>query len=326
MLASTVDHDLLLRVQQLQRMARETPVIPLEMEGIRLHAKLEFQNPFGSLKDRAALWILKSAIERGEVTSRTTVVESSSGNFASALAFFCRMLRIAFVPVIDPNITGSYENFLRRTCAQVVKVEERDDTGGFLKTRLAKIEELRRTLPNAFWTNQYGNPDNTAAHFNTTGLEICKAFEGRSLDYVFLGVSSGGTISGVSRRVKQHFPDAKIVAVDAEGSVIFGGPPKKRYIPGIGSSIVPPLVSKALIDQVIHVPERDTAAACQELLFKHGLFVGGSSGTVYAAIQKELPRIRSASNPPNAIFLCADRGSAYLDTVYDPEWVKRLHD
>ena len=151
--------------------------------------------------------------------------------------------------MIDPNITGSYENFLRRTCAQVVKVEERDDTGGFLKTRLAKVEELCRTLPHAFWTNQYGNPDNTDAHYNTTGLEICNAFEGKSLDYVFLGVSSGGTISGVSKRVKQHFPNAKIIAVDAVGSVIFGGPPKKRYIPGIGSSIVPPLVSKAMIDR-----------------------------------------------------------------------------
>jgi len=326
MLASAVDHDLLHRVQLLQRMARETPVVRLDFEGLKLHAKLEFQNPFGSLKDRAALWIIKAAIERGEVTAQTTVVESSSGNFASALAFFCRMLKIAFIPVIDPNITGSYENFLRRTCAQVVKVEERDDTGGFLKTRLAKVEELRRTLPHAFWTNQYGNPDNTDAHYNTTGLEICKAFEGSSLDYVFLGVSSGGTISGVSKRVKQHFPNAKIIAVDAVGSVIFGGPPKKRYIPGIGSSIVPPLVSQAIIDQVIHIPERDTATACQELLFRHGLFVGGSSGTVYAAIQKEAPHIQSATHPPNVVFLCADRGSAYLDTVYDPEWVKRLHD
>jgi cysteine synthase A len=326
MLAPQVDRDLLHRLQQLQRMARETPVVRLDFEGLQLHAKLEFQNPFGSLKDRAALWILKAAIERGEVTSQTTVVESSSGNFASALAFFCRMLKIAFIPVIDPNITGSYENFLRRTCAQVVKVEERDDTGGFLKTRLAKVEELCRTLPHAFWTNQYGNPDNTDAHYNTTGLEICKAFEGKSLDYVFLGVSSGGTISGVSKRVKQHFPNAKIIAVDAVGSVIFGGPPKKRYIPGIGSSIVPPLVSKAIIDQVIHIPERDTATACQELLFRHGLFVGGSSGTVYAAIQREAPKLQSATNPPNVVFLCADRGSAYLDTVYDPEWVKRLHD
>ena len=95
MLAPQVDRNLLHRLQQLQRMARETPVVRLDFEGLQLHAKLEFQNPFGSLKDRAALWILKAAMERGEVTSQHHGGQSSSGNFASALAFFCRMLQPA---------------------------------------------------------------------------------------------------------------------------------------------------------------------------------------------------------------------------------------
>ncbi len=315
------DTELLGEVLRLQRMLRETPVVELSKAPLHLFAKLEYQNPFGSLKDRAAYWILKRAVERGDVRAGSTIVESSSGNFASALAFFCRMLGLRFIPVIDPNITPSYEAFLRRACETVVKVEERDDTGGFLKTRLRKVEELCATVPNAFWTNQYGNPDNMDAHYQLTGAELCRAFD--RMDYLFLGVSSGGTISGVSRRVREHFPKAKIIAVDVEGSVIFGGPPRKRYIPGIGSSIVPPLVQQAVIDEVVMISERDTAAACTELLYEHGLFVGGSSGTVYAAI-KRLAQTVKGGPAPRVAFLCADRGTAYLETVFNPQWVARL--
>jgi N-(2-amino-2-carboxyethyl)-L-glutamate synthase len=318
------DTILLEKLQRLQRMLRETPVLELTRAPLRLFAKLEYQNPFGSLKDRAAYWILKRAVERGEVTQESTIVESSSGNFASALAFFCRMIGLRFVPVIDPNITPSYEAFLRRACETVVKVDERDDTGGFLKTRLRKVEELCASIPGAFWTNQYENPDNMDAHYQLTGAELCRAFD--RLDYLFLGVSSGGTISGVSNRVRERFPRCRIIAVDVEGSVIFGGPPRKRYIPGIGSSIVPPLVKRAVFDEVVMISEKDTVAACQALLHEHGLFVGGSSGTVYAAILRLARSLESQppAEPPTVAFLCADRGTAYLETVFNPQWTARL--
>jgi len=302
-------------------MLRETPVVPVKLDGVRLFAKLEYQNPFGSLKDRAAFWILKSAIERGQVVPGSTIIESSSGNFALALAHLSRLLDLNFVPVIDPNITETYESSLRRLCRTVVKVDTRDDTGGFLKTRLRKVEELLAELPNSFWTNQYGNPDNMAAHYRLTGEEICRAVP--DLDYLFVGVSSGGTVSGLSRRVKAHNPNVRVVAVDAEGSVIFGGPPKRRYIPGIGSSIVPPLVGEALIDEVVMIPEAETVVACRELLERHGLFVGGSTGTVYAAVKRYLPKFER-DRTPTAVFLCADRGSAYLDTLFNPEWATKL--
>src|SRR6266404_1915609 len=127
---------LVTRLEQLRKTLRPTPHVPLAMEGMNLFAKLEYVNPVGSIKDRPALWILKRAAERGEICDETTVIESSSGNFAVALAAFTRLLGLRFIPVIDPNISGNYESFLRRLCPKVVKVEERDDTGGFLKTRL----------------------------------------------------------------------------------------------------------------------------------------------------------------------------------------------
>src|SRR6266542_1112534 len=232
---------LVARLEQLRRTLRPTPHVPLAVEGMRLFAKLEYVNPVGSIKDRPAFWILKRAAERGEIGEETTVVESSSGNFASALATYTRMVGLKFIPVIDPNISGAYESFLRRVCPRVVKVEERDDTGGFLKTRLEMVKHLCATIPNAYWTNQYGNPDAVEAHYELTAGEICADFD--SLDYVFLGVSTAGTIAGVSRRLKEHYPNIRVIAVDTEGSAIFGGAPRKRHIPGVGSSIVPQLLS-----------------------------------------------------------------------------------
>jgi cysteine synthase A len=257
------------------------------------------------------------------------VIESSSGNFAVALATFTRLIGLRFIPVIDPNISATYESTLRRLCPDVVKVEERDDTGGFLKTRLAMVKHLCATIPNSFWTNQYDNPDAVEAHYELTAGEICAEFD--TLDYAFIGVSTAGTIAGVSQRLKKRYPNIRIIGVDTEGSVIFGDRPRKRHIPGIGSSIVPPLLAHAVIDDVVHIPERETAAACRELLDVHGLFAGGSSGTAYAAVKRYAEKISgsaavngSQAGRPTVLFLCADRGTPYLDTVYNPSWASKL--
>jgi 2,3-diaminopropionate biosynthesis protein SbnA len=309
------------RLELLRNTLRPTPHVPLAMKGMDLFAKLEYVNPVGSIKDRAAYWILQRAAERGEIGEETTVIESSSGNFAAALAAFTHLVGLRFIPVIDPNISSTYESFLRRICPTVVKVEERDDTGGFLKTRLEKVKQLCATIPNAYWTNQYGNPDAMEAHYELTAGEICADFD--ALDYVFIGVSTAGTIAGVSRRLKAHYPGIQVIAVDTEGSAIFGGALRKRNIPGLGSSIVPPLLAHAQIDDVVLIPERETVQACRELLTTHGLFVGGSSGSAFAAIKRFAARM-PADEHPTVLFLCPDRGTPYLDTVFDPAWATRL--
>jgi len=312
---------LVARLEQLRKTLRPTPHVPLVMQGMNLFAKLEYVNPVGSIKDRPAYWILKRAAERGEIGEGTTVVESSSGNFASALAAFARLVGLQFIPVIDPNISSAYEAFLRRCCSRVVKVSERDDTGGFLKTRLRMVEHLCATIPNAYWTNQYGNLDAVEAHYELTAGEICADFD--SLDYVFIGVSTAGTIAGMSRRLKERYPNVRIIAVDTKGSVIFGDVPRKRHIPGVGSSIVPPLLSHAAIDDVVLISEQETVAACRELLATHGLFAGGSSGTAFAAVKRYAAKM-AGTRHPTVLFLCADRGTPYLDTVFDPAWAAEL--
>jgi 2,3-diaminopropionate biosynthesis protein SbnA len=311
--------DLFARLALVERIIRETPTIRLDHDRLELYAKLEHTNGVGTVKDRPAMWILKRAIERGDIVPGTKIVESSSGNFACALATFAAMLRLDFIPVIDPNVSPINEAYLRATCRTVVKVEDRDDTGGFLKTRLRTVQALLADHPGAYWPNQYDNADAAAAHYEMTGAEICRAVP--AIDYVFVGVGSAGTIAGVSRRVKEMVPAARIIAVDVEGSVIFGQPPKRRYVPGIGSSISPGLLSQAIIDDLVIVSERDSVLACELLLRAFGLFVGGSTGSAYAAIESYF-RDRPRTLPrPKVLFLCCDRGSAYVTSVFDPDWV-----
>jgi cysteine synthase A len=312
---------LLQRVERLGRLLRPTPLVPVVVPGVNLFAKLEYVNPIGSIKDRSAYWILRRAVERGEIHEDTTIIESSSGNFATAVAAYARLLGLRFIPVIDPNILPMHETFLRRVCDTVVRVETPDSSGGFLRTRLDKIEELRTSLSGAFWTNQYNNPDGMDAHYRLTAGEICADLP--SLDFAFIGVSSGGTLSGVSRRLKEHYPNVNVVAVDVVGSVAFGGEARRRHIPGLGASIVPPFLAHAKIDDVVMVSEQETARACQALLWEHGLFVGGSSGSAYAAVQRYAGRMR-ATPTATALFLCADQGTAYLSTVFNAEWAARL--
>lgn len=309
-------HSLTDRVAYAEQIIRETPIIRLDEDHLVLYAKLEFLNGIGSIKDRPAFWILKRAIERGQVGPNTTIVESSSGNFACALATFCRILRLNFIPVVDPFVSPVYESFLRTQCETVVKVEESDDSGGYLKTRLRMVQTLLSRYPDSYWPNQYENPDGMAAHYHLTAAEVLRVLP--DVDYVFIGVSSAGTLAGVSRRLKEHNPAIRIVAVDAEGSVIFGQPPKKRSIPGLGSSISPPLVKEAIVDEVVIVNEVDTVAACHHLLRRHGLFVGGSTGTVYSAIQRYFSG-RVLSVQPKVLFFCCDRGTAYLHNVFSAE-------
>src|SRR2546430_7313074 len=184
--------ELLERLAIGDRIIRETPVIQLQDNHISLHAKLEFLNGIGSIKDRPAFWILKRGIERGDIVPDTTIIESSSGNFACALAAFCRLLKLDFIPVLDPVVPPTYEAYLRANCRRVVKVDECDETGGYLKTRLRMVRTLLSDIPGSFWTNQYENPDGMDAHFNLTGTKNLPALA--HVWNVVLGLQSAGTV------------------------------------------------------------------------------------------------------------------------------------
>ncbi len=298
-----------------------TPLIALNKEksDLNVFAKLEFYNPTGSVKDRAAFYMLNSLLNRGEINSDTTIIESSSGNFGVALSAYTKLKGLRFICVIDKNTLPVNEMLIRLQGAEVIYITEPDEFGGYLLNRIKKIKEIISTTENIYWVNQYENPLNAQAYYNSLGNELCLEAPRQQLDYVFMGVSSGGTITGVSRKVKEKFPNAQIIAVDVEGSVIFGAEARKRFIPGIGSSIRPKILNDAFIDDVVMVNEDETMDSCMELLEKYNLYVGGSSGSVYAAVKKYFS-ISGVSRSTNVMCVFADKGERYITTIYNPEW------
>lgn len=298
-----------------------TPLLQLsvkDLDHLDVKVKLESFNPTGSVKDRAASHILKHLLKSGKINQRTTIIESSSGNFGVALSAFCKSLKLRFVCVVDPYISVLNESLMRSFGAEIVKVTNADSKGGYLLSRIAEVKRLCSVIENSCWINQYENIENSNG-YKSLGYEICQAVD--KLDYLFLGVGSGGTVAGVSKVVKNKFPHSKIIAVDAVGSVIFGAEPKKRSIPGIGSSMVPKILKEALIDEVIWIDETETIHKCHELLTHNFLMMGGSSGSVYAAIKKYFLNHRLAL-PAKVVAIFPDTGSKYLTTIYNEKWVK----
>jgi len=297
-----------------------TPMVRIKMAefaNINLYAKLEYYNPTGSVKDRAAYYIINMLLDLKEINKDTTMIESSSGNFGIALSAYCRKYGLKFICVVDPHINRINEMLIRCSGARVIKVTEPDENGGYLLNRIRKVKTLQKEIENSYWVNQYGNPYNAEAYAETLAEEILAKMD--RLDYIFLGISSGGTITGVSCKIKQKFPDARVIAVDIVGSVIFGHPPKKRFIPGIGSSMVPDILKSAKIDEVVIMDELTTIRMCHELVKRYNIFAGGSSGSAYGAVKKYFTG-KAPGKAIEVVTIFPDRGERYGDTIYNEEW------
>lgn len=284
-----------------------------------LYAKLEALNPGGSMKDRPAISIIQHALETGAIGSDTVIIESSSGNMGIGLAQACCYLGLRFICVVDPKTTSQNLSILRAYGAEIDLVSEPDRiTGEFLQARLDRVRQLLRSIDNSYWPNQYSNRYNFVAHRQTME-EIVTALGGE-VDYLFCATSTCGTMRGCAEYVRDHNLKTKIVAVDAAGSVIFGGPRTKRLIPGHGAAIVPELYQPGLVDEYIHVSDLDCVVGCRRLARQEAIVAGGSSGAILMAVESMRRNI-----PANAVcvVILADRGERYLDTIYSDEWVSK---
>jgi len=297
-----------------------TPLVALDRifppEHVQVFAKLEMLNIGGSVKDRTAQYMVSQAIEAGRITSDSHLVESSSGNLAIALAMIAKRVGVAFTAVVDPNLAPANRCLIEAFGGHIDLVTEQDDAGGYLHTRVRRVDELVRTIPGAVWLNQYANPDNWRAHYHGIGEEIVRDMPFEPT-HVVAAVSTCGTLMGLARRLREAWPSIEVVAVDLEGSVIFGGAGGDRQIPGIGASRVPEQLVMPEVDAVIYATDWESTLACRRLAEVQGILAGGSSGTVMAAIAKLIPNLPKGSR---VVTLLPDRGERYLDTVYDLNW------
>src|SRR6201988_4835700 len=223
--------------------------------------KLEGFNVTGSIKIKTAIALVEDLEQKGVArTDETVIVESSSGNLGLALSLVCAAKRYKFVCVTDPNANRTTIRGMELYGAKVIVVEDRDPAGGYLGSRLKKIDQILQSDPNAIWLNQYANVANKNVHAEQTADEIAREFD--RVDWMFVGTGTTGTIAGISERLRVEYPRMKLVAVEPAGSVTFGGVPGKRNIPGIGTSVRPKLADLAKPDRIVAVNEQRTVEAC----------------------------------------------------------------
>jgi cysteine synthase A len=289
-------------------------------DGHDLFLKLEGFNVTGSIKVKTAIGLIEDLERRGIAKpNETAIVESSSGNLGVALSLVCAIKGYKFICVTDSNATRANIRGMKLYGATVIVVDDRDSDGGFLGNRFKAIDHILQSEPNAVWVNQYDNIANKNVHAEQTANEIAREF--KKVDWIFVGAGTTGTLAGVSERLRQVYPNIKVVAVEPVGSVTFGGAPGKRNIPGIGTSLRPKLADFAKPDRVVAVKEEKTVEACLSFAQNHHLLVGGSTGTVLSAIQQ----LATEFSPGETIVaISADLGDKYLDTVYDPDWVDNV--
>jgi N-(2-amino-2-carboxyethyl)-L-glutamate synthase len=285
--------------------------------GSPLYLKCEGFNFAGSVKLKAAAEMVAAAEESGLISADSVLVESSSGNLGVALSIIAASRGLAFMCVTDPRCNTASQRLMRALGTDVRVVTTPDTNGGFLQTRIGYIRELCTSSDRYVWLNQYANPNNWRAHFRHTAPAIARAFP--DLEVLFVGAGTTGTLMGCARYFKEHRPAVRVVAIDAVGSVTFAGPPKRRMVPGLGTSTRPAMVDESYLDDVILVPETDTIRACHELAAQGFLF-GGSTGTIVSGAERWL-KAEYPGGEPVAVAISPDLGERYLDTLYEESWL-----
>lgn len=255
----------------------DTPLLRLKRyggeDGAALYAKLEFLNPGGSVKDRAALGMIEAAEADGRLKPGATIVEPTAGNTGVGLALIGISRGYRVIVVVPEKFVGPKTIVMGVLGAEVVLTPT--DKG--MPAAIAKAREIAAAMPNAFVPQQFDNLDNPAYHYATTAAEI-HAQLGRLPDAVVVGAGTGGTFTGVARYFKEKNPRLHAVLVEPQGSMWGGGPTGPHKVEGIGNSFWPGALERGLVDEIVTVADEASFAAVKELARSEGLLVGGSSG------------------------------------------------
>lgn len=300
--------------RQLTDLVGNTPLVQLqnlpqeEQAKANIMTKLEYLNPGGSVKDRIALGMIEDAEERGILRPGSIIVEPTSGNTGIGLAWIARAKGYRAILTMPETMSIERRNLLRARGAELVLTP---GTQG-MKGAIAKAQELASTLENAVLLQQFENPANPQKHYRTTAEEIWRDTEGQ-VDVFVAGVGTGGTITGVGRRLKELNPDIEIIAVEPDASAVLSGDqPGPHKIQGIGAGFIPSILERNIIDRIIRVTDEDALRMGRRLSLREGLLTGISSGAAtFAALQ--IARESKYENK-NIVVLLPDTGERYLST------------
>ncbi|MHB2026083.1 MAG: pyridoxal-phosphate dependent enzyme [Elusimicrobiota bacterium] len=305
-----------------------TPLIRLNRmaEGLKpaIYIKAEFFNPGGSVKDRIGVAMIDDAERRGLLKPGGTIIEGTSGNTGIGLALVAALRGYKLIFTITDKQSREKINFLKALGAEVIvcptNVEPEDP-----RSYYSVAEKMASEIPNAFYPNQYENPQNPRAHYLSTGPEIWRDTEGKITHFV-AGMGTGGTISGIGKYLKEENSKIKIIGADPIGSLYYEkfrynrvGKAKPYVVEGIGEDIFPSTMNMKILDDVVRVTDKDSFITTRRLARLEGLFAGGSSG---AAVWAGLEFARKLSSKDLMVILLPDTGMRYLSKIYNEEWMR----
>lgn len=301
--------------QSVDELVGKTPIMELGniekeygLQG-KILAKLEYLNPTGSVKDRAAKTMLDEAEKKGLITDDSVIIEPTSGNTGIGLASVGAARGYRVIIVMPDTMSEERRILMKAYGAELVLTEGSKGMAG----AIAKAEELAAEIPHSFIPLQFSNPDNAKAHYETTGVEIWEDTEGKA-DIFVAGVGTGGTLTGTAKYLKEKNPDIKIVAVEPASSAVLSGKNAGAHgLQGIGAGFVPDILDTQIYDEVIAVTEEQAYEASRLMGRKEGILVGISSGAaLYGAVTLAQ---RQENYGKNIVVILPDSGDRYLTTA-----------
>eukprot|EP01105_Mastigella_eilhardi_P004680 TRINITY_DN1625_c0_g1_i1.p1 TRINITY_DN1625_c0_g1~~TRINITY_DN1625_c0_g1_i1.p1 ORF type:complete len:346 (+),score=114.93 TRINITY_DN1625_c0_g1_i1:66-1040(+) len=308
----------MMRKESAEGLIGNTPVVLLprfSTPRVAVWAKVEKNNPGGSVKDRIAFSMVEDAEQTGKLKKGDTIVEATSGNTGIGLAMVGAQRGYHVLLSMPKSVSVERRKLLKAYGAELILVD------GGTNVAVAKAEELAKENPSYFYIRQFENPANPRMHERTTGPELVKAFEGDKIDAFVAGVGTGGTITGVGHVLKATYgKDCKIVAVEPDKSpVLSGGKPAPHGIQGIGAGFVPKVLDREALDEIVRVTDNDALDTMRRLAAEEGMHVGVSAGAaVWAAhnyAEKLSAEHASSQRRLNVVTVLPDTGERYLSLI-----------
>jgi len=300
----------------------KTPLVKLNRVtkdlACNVYAKCEFMNPGGSTKDRIARQMILDAEKSGRIKPGDTLIEATSGNTGIGMALAGASLGYKIVITMPEKMSREKQVVLEALGAEIIRTPTEaawDDPDSHIE--IAK--KLQKELPNAHILDQYSNQSNPDAHCLGTGQEIVDDLEG-DVDMVVIGVGTGGTLTGIATKIKQHYPNAIIVGADPEGSLLAGPEEIKSYhVEGIGYDFIPDVLDRSLVDQWVKTNDQGSFNFARQLMREEGLLVGGSSGSAMMAMMQQAKNLKADQN---CVVILPDGIRNYLTKFVDEDWRK----
>jgi cystathionine beta-synthase len=303
-----------------------TPMVRLHRVGASLECNLfgkcEFLNPGGSVKDRIGYQMVIDAEAEGRIKPGDTLIEPTSGNTGIGMALAGAVRGYRVIITMPEKMSREKQVILEALGAKIVRTPT-EAAWDSPESHIGVAQRMQKELPNAHILDQYANPSNPNAHYYGTGQEILDDMAGLSIDMVVMGAGTGGTITGVARKIKEVYPNCLIVGADPIGSILAGGEHIAPYkLEGIGYDFIPDVLDRDLVDIWVKTSDRQSFQLARRLIHDEGLLCGGSSGSALAAALREARRL---GPDQNCVVLLPDGVRNYMTKFVDDNWMREHH-